>query len=45
MRPLSNENKQQLDKIEKMQNYVIRVFFSKKIISKDIKAINYKMKK
>ena len=26
-----------------MQNYVILVFFEKKIISKDMKAINYKM--
>ena len=41
--PLITENKQQLEK-EKMQNYVILVFFRKKFISKDMKAINYKMK-
>ena len=43
MWPLINENKQQLD-IKKMQNYVL-VFFRKKFISKDMKAINYEMKK
>ena len=43
MRPLINENKQQLDKKEKMQNYVI-LFFRKKFVSKDMKAINFKMK-
>ena len=37
---LSNNLKEK----KKMQNYVILVFFSKKIISKDIKAINNKMK-
>ena len=37
MWPLTNENKQRLDK-EKMQNYVL-VFFSKKFIFKDMKAI------
>ena len=44
--PLINENKQQFDKKKrkKMQNYVILVFFRKKFISKDMKAINYKMK-
>ena len=44
MWPLIIENKQQLDKKKKMQNYVILVFFRKKFISKDIKALNYKMK-
>ena len=39
------ENKQQLDKTEKTQNYLILVFFRKKFISKDMKAINYKIKK
>ena len=41
--PLINENKQQWDKKKKMQNYVILVFFRKKFISKDMKAINYKI--
>ena len=46
MCPLINKNRQQLDeKRKKMQNYVIIVFFRKKFISKDMKAINYKMKK
>ena len=43
--PLINENKQKLDKKEKTQNYVILVFFRKKFISKDMKTINYKIKK
>ena len=38
------ENKQQLEKKKKMQNYVILAFFRNKFISKDIKAINYKLK-
>ena len=29
---------------KKMQNYVILIFFRKKFISKDMKAINYKIK-
>ena len=45
MWPLINENKQQLDKREKMQNYEMLVFFRKKFNSKDMKAINCKMKK
>ena len=45
MRPLIDENKQKKDKKKKTQNYVILVFFRKKIISKDMKAIDYKMKK
>ena len=45
MWPLIIENKQQLDKEEKTQNYLILVCFRKTFISKDIKAINYKMKK
>ena len=44
MWPLINEIEQQLDKKKKMQNYVILVFFRKIFISKDMKAINYKMK-
>ena len=43
MWPLINKNKQQLDKKEKMQNYVILVFFRKKFISKDMKSINRKI--
>ena len=39
MKISNNQTKQ-----KKMQNYVIFVFFRKKIISKDMKAINYKMK-
>ena len=30
--------------MKKMQNYVILIFFRKKFISKDMKAINYKIK-
>ena len=45
MRPLFNENKQQIDKNKKkMQNYVKLVFFRRKIISKETKAINYEIK-
>ena len=44
MWPLINQNKQQLGKKKKMKNYVKLVFFRKKFISKDIKAINYKLK-
>ena len=45
MWPLINENKQQLDR-KKKQNYVLLVFFrKKKIISKDMKTIKYKMKR
>ena len=45
MWPLINENKPKLDKNEKkMQNYVILVFSRKKFISKDKKAIKYKIK-
>ena len=44
--PFINEYKPQFDKNEKkMQNYEIPVFFRKKGISKDMKAINYKMKR
>ena len=44
MWPLINENKQQLDEKEKkLQNYIILVFFRKKFIYKDIKAIKYNM--
>ena len=45
MWPLIDENKQKLDKKEKMQNYVILVFIQKKFISKNMKAMYYKMKK
>ena len=41
---LINENKQQLDKNEKKAKLCNTCFFRKKFISKDIKAINYKMK-
>ena len=44
MWPLFIENKQQLDKQERRQNYVIHVFFSKKIYFQRQKAINYEKK-
>ena len=44
MWPLISENKQQLDKKEKNAKLIINCFFfEKKFISKDIKAINYKL--
>ena len=45
MWPLNNENKQQLDKKEKCKIIQYLFFFRKKSISKDMKAINYKIKK
>ena len=45
MWPLINENKQQLDKKEKYAKLCNACFFRRKFISKDMKAINYKMKK
>ena len=43
MWPLISENKQKLDKEEKYAKLCKACFFRKKFISKDIKAINYKM--
>ena len=46
MWPLINENEQQLDKKEKNAKLCSNCFFfRKKFISKDMKSINYKMKK
>ena len=44
MWPLIKENMQQSDKNEKNAKLCNYCFFRKKFISKDMKAINYKMK-